>query len=311
MILFFALLFAFSPNPDYRALYESGTDFDTFMAQATRRRALWERNQFFGEIPERLLERARAQTNAAAGPTYLLAVAVDSCSDSVNTIPFLARLAAAVDGLELRIIPPSAGREIMEAHRTPDGRAATPTVVVLDAEFNEIGVFIERPAPLQEWAATAGADLDPGTFVQQKGEWYDADAGRTTVQEVVTIMEFANISSLLEGTFEDDYDYSYDISALTWNGPGLSSYLMAEWNSSEQYTIAEQVSTAEPTSEPNRWVRIDWMHFETMPPYTWGYCISTYNARTPEAARRGTPADRSNPRTGCNGHPFTRMQSLR
>ncbi|MEQ9104785.1 MAG: thioredoxin family protein [Rhodothermales bacterium] len=177
------------PDPDYKALYESGTPVEIFMGQAKARRALWERNQNYGEIPDALLESARAHVRTVQGPTYLLAVAVDACSDSVNTIPYLARLAAAVDGLELRIIPPDAGREIMEAHRTPDGRAATPTVVVLDADFNEIGVFIERPAPLQEWALTAGADLDSGTFVKEKGAWYDEDAGRTTIEEVLAIME--------------------------------------------------------------------------------------------------------------------------
>lgn len=202
----------FGPDPDYKALYESGIDFDTFMEQATARRALWERNQSFGELPADLISRAQramsawnnaraggaggagARAENGAGPVYLLAVAVDACSDSVNTIPYLARLAAAVDGLELRIITPAAGREIMEAHRTPDGRAATPTVVVLDSGFREIGVFVERPAPLQEWATTDGADLASREFVAAKGDWYDADAGRTTIQEVVAIMEFARVA---------------------------------------------------------------------------------------------------------------------
>lgn len=303
---------AIPPGPDYKALYEHGIPFQTFMEQATARRALWERNQTFGEIPDSIVERARAHVRNVSGPTYLLAVAVDACSDSVNTIPFLARLATAVAGLELRIIPPDTGREIMEAHRTPDGRAATPTVVVLDADFNEIGVFVERPAQLQEWALTEGADLDSRSFVARKGEWYDTDAGRGTLEEILTILEFHTLAIPQGGEYEDDYGYEYVISARTWTGPGASTYRIVEWNGVEQFLIAAQQPTSTATSsQPVTWVRLDWMPFEDMPPYTWGYCMGTYDAPTPQAARSGHPPDRSKPRTGCNGFPFTRMQPRR
>ncbi len=323
MMILLPLLFALASgplpdaDPDYKALYETGITFDVFMEQVTARRGLWQRNHVFGDIPDSLIERARAHVRTASGPVYLLAVAVDACSDSVNTIPWLARLAAVVDGLELRIIPPDAGRDIMEAHRTPDGRAATPTVVVLDGQFREIGVFIERPAPLQEWALTTGADLDSRSFVASKGEWYDADAGRTTMEEIVTIMEFNALPLPFRGSFEDDYGYTYDLSARTWSGPGASTYRIVEWNASGQFLIAEQQastgteSTGAEQPRPATWVRMDWMVLEDMAPYTWGYCMSTYDAPSAEAARMGAPPDRSHPKTGCNGFPFTRMQPRR
>ena len=68
------------------------------------------------------------------------------CSDSVNTIPFLAQLVAQVPQLDMRVISPTQGRQLMETRRTPDGRGATPTVIILDESGAEAGCWIERPA---------------------------------------------------------------------------------------------------------------------------------------------------------------------
>jgi hypothetical protein len=68
---------------------------------------------------------------------------------------------------------------------------ATPTVLVLNASFEEVGAFIERPAALQEWALGEGADLSSNEFGRQKFAWYDADAGRQTVEAVLSILERA------------------------------------------------------------------------------------------------------------------------
>jgi hypothetical protein len=74
------------------ALYERGQDFATFYAAARARRELWVRNWEQGRVPADALARARA----LPGRWRILAVALDACSDSVNTIPFLARLAPSV-----------------------------------------------------------------------------------------------------------------------------------------------------------------------------------------------------------------------
>jgi hypothetical protein len=124
------------PADSLRELYASGATFAGFLAAASQRRDQWESNYARGSaIDATLVARARA----VRGPWRLLVVAVDSCSDSVSTIPYLARLVEAVDGLEMRIVLPAAGKGVQEAHRTPDGRAATPTVVLLDGEWNTAG----------------------------------------------------------------------------------------------------------------------------------------------------------------------------
>lgn len=60
--------------------------------------------------------------------------------------PYPKFLANARARRELRIIGSDIGRAIMNAHRTPDGRAATPTVLLLDANFTEIVELMERGA---------------------------------------------------------------------------------------------------------------------------------------------------------------------
>ena len=123
------------------------------------------------------------------GPRRLLIVAFDRCSDSVGTIPYIAALVEAVDGLEMRIIPPAAGRPIMEAHRTPDGRPATPTVLLLDGEWEPVGAWVERPSELQAWYIENPEGLSHDARYDGKMEWYEGDAGESTVREIVGKLE--------------------------------------------------------------------------------------------------------------------------
>lgn len=168
-------------------LYESGTPWDGFLSAARARREMWLRHATEGVVPADAVTRARA----LPGRWRLLVVAVDSCSDSVNTIPFIARLVASVPQLEMRVITPQAGRALMEARRTPDGRAATPTVVILNDAGDEVGCWIERPAALQALAIEARAGGGTDAFVARKAAWYEADAGASTISEIVAVLERA------------------------------------------------------------------------------------------------------------------------
>lgn len=169
------------------ALYESGATFESFLESASARRQMWLKNWEEGVVPADVLADARA----LPGRWRLLVVAVDGCSDSVNTIPYLARLVSQVPSLEMRIVLPEPGRPVQESHRTPDGRAATPTVVLLDAEGRDAGCWVERPAVLQEMAITARAADKTEEFIRGKQGWYDMDAGASTVREVVAMIAAA------------------------------------------------------------------------------------------------------------------------
>ena len=169
------------------ALYASGVDYRTFLADASARRAQWVKNTNASLVPADML----AVAQALPGRWRLLVSTVDSCSDSVNTVPYIARLVELVPSLEMRIVRSDAGKPIMESHRTPDGRPATPTVVILDEAGNDVGCWVERPAFLQSRAIAArGAGLLE-QFAREKQSMYDGDAGASTVREVVAVLQAA------------------------------------------------------------------------------------------------------------------------
>jgi len=176
-----------SADSSLTALYESGDDFTTFLAKAVARRAMWVKHWEESQVPADALAAAQA----IPGRWRILISAVDGCSDSVNTIPYLARLVTLVPSLEMRIVLPGPGRVIMEAHRTPDGRPATPTVVILDADGNDVGCWVERPFELQEAALKARAAGTIDDFQRNKQQWYDTDAGASTIREVVAVIAAA------------------------------------------------------------------------------------------------------------------------
>ena len=171
----------------WETLYRSGVTFAEFIRVADDRRERWERNYGEGTVAPALVTRA----TAVVGTWRLLVIAEDWCSDSVSTIPYLARLAERVPDLDLRIIDSDVGRELMERHRTPDGRAATPTVFLLDDTYELAGCWVERPSELQRWALGAGAELGERAFVREKMGWYENDGGSSTVEDIVGLMEAA------------------------------------------------------------------------------------------------------------------------
>lgn len=171
----------------HQALFARGIPFAEFYAKAEKRRDLWERNWGWAAPPDALVARAKA-----TGVSWkFLAVAVDACSDSVSTIPYLAKLVSMLPGVELRIIGSDIGRAIMDAHKTPDGRGATPTVLLLDASYAERGAFIERPSELQTWILAQKGTLSDDAIVTRKMQWYTDDRGLKTLEEIVVMMERA------------------------------------------------------------------------------------------------------------------------
>jgi hypothetical protein len=164
----------------YRALYDSGSTFADFVSKATARKTQWEANYAVGVAPDALVTRATA---AGAG-WKLLVVTVPGCSDSVNIVPYVASLLDKVPSVEMRLISPTEGKAVQEAHRTPDGRAATPTFILLDAEYNERGCWIERPSTLNEM-------MKNGTDFDGKMAWYDKDRGASSLEEIVAVIEAA------------------------------------------------------------------------------------------------------------------------
>lgn len=170
------------------SLYDSGLTYDTFLDGARLRRQGWLDRTESAAVPDELVARA----NAVAGTWRLLVVAFDGCGDSMNQVPFVAKLAAQVNGLEIRIVNPGQGRAVREAHRSLDGRIATPTYVLIDTAGNESGCIVELPTALRRWSHEAregGVSLD--SIHGYQSTFYDTDRGVAITTEIVELLEAA------------------------------------------------------------------------------------------------------------------------
>lgn len=173
-------------QPDYGDLWTKATPFHTFLENVKARREAWHTRFANAAIEPAALDAARA----LAGQRRILAIAEDRCSDSAWAVPYLAKLAAAVpDKLELRVIDAKAGAGIQAQHLTPDGRRATPTIVVLDERSRYIGAWVERPAELQKWYLANKPTLARDKLYEGVTGWYTEDAGRSTINEVLAILQ--------------------------------------------------------------------------------------------------------------------------
>ncbi len=172
---------------DLETLYAQGKTYVEFRDAATRRVAAWNDHYANAQVPDAL----RTRVTALPGSWRLLVVAEDWCGDSANTIPYVAKLVDVVGNLDMRIINSTVGSAIMESHRTPDGRAATPTVILLTEDFEEAGCFVERPRHLQNWWLSNEDKLSQKDLLDQKYAWYAEDRGQETLEEIVAMIEAA------------------------------------------------------------------------------------------------------------------------
>jgi hypothetical protein len=99
----------------------------------------------------------------------------------------------------MRIVDPDMGEALMTAHPTPDGRSATPTMVLVDSEFNEAGCWIERPAPLQAWYQANKKEMEQEDLYARVWSFYDTDRGDTALSEILRMMEAAAAGTIVCG----------------------------------------------------------------------------------------------------------------
>lgn len=184
-------------DPELEALWSRGVALDTWIARAERRRDVWEESAARATLPRDVVERMAALEEL--GSWRLLVIAADWCLDSANNVPPMARLAESSSALDLRIVSPAdGGQPVMEARRTPDGRAATPTVVVLNARGEEVGCWIERPARQQDFYQANLKGVEEGSDAYRAAVrdflgWYREDNGASTLRELLTVLETAAV----------------------------------------------------------------------------------------------------------------------
>lgn len=164
--------------------FEQAVPFDQFLASAVANADLWRMAARRAAVAPETAARAAA----LPGQWKLLVLADDWCGDAVNSLPYVARLAEQTPGWELRVLGRDERPELMDAHLT-NGSRSIPVVMLLDEKFNECGWWGPRPAELQEWVLGPGMALQKDERYREVRRWYARDHGRTTLDELLTLME--------------------------------------------------------------------------------------------------------------------------
>jgi hypothetical protein len=167
--------------------FENAPRFAEFLSAAQQNATLWRDTYRL----TRVAPEAVARADALPGRWHLLVLNEDWCGDAVNTIPYLARLAELSQQLDLRVIGRDANPDLMDAHLSSTGARAIPVVLALDASFVERGWWGSRPGELQRWVMEEGLGLEKQERYRYVRTWYARDRGRSTLDEVLTLMERA------------------------------------------------------------------------------------------------------------------------
>ncbi len=170
---------------DFRTLWDQALTFEAFLAASTKHKGLWEGIYGIARIPE-----WAAAAVPAGVERKLLVIAEDWCGDASSTVPVMAKLAATVPGLELRVILRDQNPELMDRYLT-NGSRSIPIVIALDGEYRELGHWGPRPRELQAWVMEHRLTVPKAELYPQVRQWYARDRGETTLREVLEVAGLA------------------------------------------------------------------------------------------------------------------------
>jgi hypothetical protein len=128
------------------ARFATGLTYDQYKAQMTRNLDRVEANEARVKIDPEDLQAFRSIN----GPVHVLALAEDWCGDVIANLPVLGVLARETGTLDLRIFLRDQNKDLMQRYLNQGKFESIPVFAFFDDQFNELGVFIERPASVTE-----------------------------------------------------------------------------------------------------------------------------------------------------------------
>ena len=129
-----------------RARFATGLTYEGYKDQMTRNRDRVEANEARVEIDADDLETFRTLN----GPIHVLALAEDWCGDVIANLPVLGVLAREAGTLDVRIFLRDQNKDLIQRYLNQGKYESIPVFAFFDDSFNELGVFIERPATVTE-----------------------------------------------------------------------------------------------------------------------------------------------------------------
>ncbi len=120
-------------------------------------------------IPPETAAKFAGFVHHVGGFLYVVVVSEEWCPDCQDNLPVLARLADTVPGMTLRVFGRDASPELVQAYSV-EGKFRIPTAVFYDADWNELGKWIERPAKATELLQKAAAEVRRAVREQYRNE---------------------------------------------------------------------------------------------------------------------------------------------
>jgi thiol-disulfide isomerase/thioredoxin len=147
--------------------FHQSISFDQFVASAQNFTDEFRANY----LATALDDHDRAALSQIEDHVEVLAIVEDWCPDVVANLPILARIAQDTGKIRLHVlVRDDRTRDVADAYPF-EGRSHIPTYVFIDPAGVELGVIVERTAPIQEHVEallasffTAHADVDRATF---------------------------------------------------------------------------------------------------------------------------------------------------
>lgn len=152
------------PISDIAARFAHGRSYEQYLAHMQKNRetieAITQRIQLSADDEQ----FARNIHRALGTPIYTLVISEDWCPDCALNIPTLMKIAALNPAFVVRFLGRDDNLDILEFARKGE-RKAIPTIFFFDADWNEIGHWVERPlrvdALLAAWDRTHPAPTEP------------------------------------------------------------------------------------------------------------------------------------------------------
>lgn len=165
--------------------YAAALTFPEYLQEVEANRDLWNGLWERAALPDDLLGRAAE----VKGRWHLAALTEDWCGDAVNSLVWVARLAEAAPGVELRVFSRDDNPDLMDAHLTEGVARSIPVVIAYGSDFRETGWWGPRPTELQRWVKEEGLKLDVDERYARVRRWYARDRGRSTVAEILDLLD--------------------------------------------------------------------------------------------------------------------------
>jgi hypothetical protein len=163
-------------------LWHDAIPYHQFVAEAESLEKLWQGVYRTTKLPEWAVRKAQA-----AGKRYLICITEDWCWDAANTVPVVGKLCEVSEGLELRVLRRDENPHVMDCYLT-NGTRSIPVIIVLYADFKELGHWGPRPQPMQEWAKKNRPGMEKSEFYTGLRKLYVKDRGESTMRELTELI---------------------------------------------------------------------------------------------------------------------------